>query len=238
MQRLLLVEDNAELAFGLAAVFEREGFAVRHAVSATDAHREIREQAPDLIVLDVGLPRTDGFSLLEGLRQRGDATPVVMLSARTHETDIVRGFSLGADDYIAKPFSLSVLVARVRAVLRRHTPTDTTVTETSLHFGHVVVEPPTRRVFRSGRDVVLTPKEFDLLMALLRREGAVAPRRLLQQEVWGYQDDVTTRTVDMHVRQLRVKLEENPAHPVHLLTVWGLGYRLERCPPQLVSNRA
>jgi DNA-binding response OmpR family regulator len=228
MNRLLLVEDNTELAFGLQAVFEREGFAVRHAASASEAHREMRQQAPDLIILDVGLPKTDGFRLLEGLRSRGDATPVVMLTARTQETDIVRGLSLGADDYVAKPFSLSVLVARVRAILRRRTTADERVVETEFRFGDIVVDLPTRRTFRGTAEVVLTPKEFDLLVALLLRNGAVAPRRQLQQEVWGYQDDVTTRTVDMHMRQLRVKLEADPANPVHLLTVWGLGYRLER----------
>lgn len=228
MNRLLLVEDNTELAFGLAAVFEREGFTVRHVASVSDAHREIRQQAPDLIILDVGLPKTDGFRLLEGLRRRGDATPVVMLTARTQETDIVRGLSLGADDYVAKPFSLSVLVARVRAILRRSPSMETRPAEPQRHFGRVTVDLPSRRVFRKGAEVVLTPKEFDLLVALLGREGAVAERRQLQQEVWGYQDDVTSRTVDMHVRQLRVKLEEDPAHPVHVLTVWGLGYRLER----------
>lgn len=228
MNRLLLVEDNTELAFGLQAVFEREGFTVRHAASATEAHREMRQQAPDLIILDVGLPKTDGFRLLEGLRSRGDATPVVMLTARTQETDIVRGLSLGADDYVAKPFSLSVLVARVRAILRRRPSGDGRAADTEFRFGDVFVDLPTRRAFRSATEVVLTPKEFDLLVALLLRNGAVAPRRQLQQEVWGYHDDVTTRTVDMHMRQLRVKLEADPANPVHLLTVWGLGYRLER----------
>jgi two-component system, OmpR family, alkaline phosphatase synthesis response regulator PhoP len=228
MNRLLLVEDNAELAFGLQAVFEREGFAVRHAASATDAQREILLQAPDLIILDVGLPKTDGFRLLELLRRQGDATPVVMLTARTHETDIVHGLSLGADDYIAKPFSLSVLVARVRAILRRQTAHDARVPDAELHFGSVTVDQPTRRAFRGGAEVVLTPKEFDLLVALLRSNGAVAPRRQLQQQVWGYREDIATRTVDMHVRQLRAKLEDDPANPVHLLTVWGLGYRLQR----------
>jgi DNA-binding response OmpR family regulator len=220
--RILVVEDNEALAAGLRHNLEFEGYEAIVAPDAASGLAAARLHTPDLIILDLMLPDADGFRVLRTLRASGDATPVLVLTALGDEADKVRGLRVGADDYVTKPFGLLELLARVEALLRRTArPAATTV-----RFGDVTVCLATHDVTRAGQPVALRPKEYELLVALLRRDGAVATRHELLHEVWGYDPSVTSRTVDTHVLELRRKLEADPANPQHLLTVRKTGYRL------------
>ena len=223
---ILVVEDNPDLAYGLRNNLEIEGYEVTVAPDGPAGLAAARSADPDLIILDLMIPGMDGYRVLKTLRDEGKDVPVLILTARGEEADKVRGFRLGADDYVTKPFSLSELIARVKAILRRtqhaapaHPPTE--------KFGTVEVNPASRTVTKGGEPVQLTPKEFDLLLALIRRRGAVASRLELLKEVWGHQAEVMTRTVDIHVAELRRKVEDDPSRPRHILTVWKAGYRFE-----------
>ena len=230
MPRLLVIEDNVDLAFGLKTVLEFEGHQVEVAGDGEGGLRRARASDPDLIILDLMLPRKGGYEVLRELRAGGLRTPVLILTARSQESDLVMGFNLGADDYVTKPFSTAELVARVRALLRRTrmAPTPGAESRAPERFGSVEVNPDTRTVLRNGEPVDLTPKEFDLLVALLRRRGAVAGRTELLKEVWRYGNaEIMTRTVDVHVAELRRKLEEDPSDPKHILTARKAGYRLK-----------
>ena len=176
------------------------------------------------------LPDLDGYRVLEHLRRTKILTPVLILTARGEESDKVLGFRLGADDYVTKPFGVLELLARVQAILRRvhqGAPPDIQIDEAVEEFGSVKVDVRTRIVTRSGDEISLTPKELDLLLALIRRGGAVATRLDLLQEVWGHRAAVVSRTVDTHISELRRKLEEEPSHPRHILTVHKAGYRFQ-----------
>ena len=228
MARILLVEDNEDLAFGLRATLEFEGYEVEVAGDGREGCERIAADPPDLVVLDLMLPGLDGYEVLSRLRKEGDRTPVLILTARGEEGDVVLGFDRGADDYVTKPFSTVELLARVRALLRR-TGTGGRANRLPVErFGDIEVNPASGTVLRDGEPVTLTPKEFDLLVALVRRKGAVASRTELLGEVWEYANaQVETRTVDVHVAELRRKLEDDPAHPRHILTVRKKGYRLQ-----------
>jgi DNA-binding response OmpR family regulator len=227
MTRVLIVEDNHDLAFGLRNNLEIEGYTVEVAADGPSGLAAARRAHPDLVVLDLMLPGMDGYRVLRQLREEGLGMPVLILTARGEETDKVLGFRLGADDYVTKPFGVLELLARVEALLRRSRPPSPAAGRTVQRFGEVEVEVSTRSVRRDGRPVALTPMEFDLLVALLRREGAVASRLELLSEVWGHASDVLTRTVDTHIGELRRKLERDPSTPRHILTVRKAGYRLE-----------
>ncbi|MBV9774568.1 MAG: response regulator transcription factor, partial [Gemmatimonadetes bacterium] len=208
---------------------ELEGYEVRVAEDGAEGLRQARTDAPDLVILDLMLPEMDGYRVLRALREDGDGVPVLILTARGEEADKVLGFRLGADDYVTKPFGLAELLARVAALLRRAGAGRAAPREDAVvHFGAIEVNPAARSVRRSGEEVPLTPKEFDLLFALVRRGGDVASRLELLAEVWGHRAAVMTRTVDMHVAQLRRKLEEDPTDPRHIVTVWKAGYRLAK----------
>ncbi len=226
--RVLVIEDNDDLAFGLRNNLEIEGYDVAVAGDGHEGLEHALESPPDLVILDLMLPGLDGFRVLRELRKRDPATPVLVLTARSEEADKVRGLRLGADDYVTKPFGLLELLARVEALLRRAGQAGAEVRRWT--FGDVEVDAARRAVTRAGRAVELAPKELDLLLALLRRDGAVARRLDLLREVWGYQEAVAvvSRTVDTHVAELRRKLEAEPARPRHILTVRKAGYRLER----------
>jgi DNA-binding response OmpR family regulator len=226
--RILVIEDNRNLATGLRNNLEIEGYEVSVAGDGTNGLALARSTMPDLIILDLMLPGTDGYRVLKTLRDDGVDTPVLILSARGEETDKVLGFHLGADDYVAKPFGLLELLARVVALLRR------AASESAKHklatpvtFGDVQVDPGTHTVRRGGEAVTLRPKEYDLLVALLQRHGQVASRAELLEEVWGYSGEVYSRTVDTHVAELRRKLEANAAEPRYILTVRKTGYRIQ-----------
>jgi two-component system alkaline phosphatase synthesis response regulator PhoP len=228
MSRILVVEDNANLAYGLSTSLELEGHRVTVARDGAEGLRAARDQAPDLVILDLMLPEMDGYRVLKTLREEGHEVPVLILTARGAESDKVLGFRLGADDYVTKPFGLLELLARVAALLRRVArPATADAAEVGVvTLGEIEVSPSQRAVRRRGEEVPLTPKEFDLLMALVRRKGTVAGRLELLAEVWGHRAAVMTRTVDMHVAQLRRKLEDDPADPRHIVTVWKAGYRI------------
>jgi two-component system alkaline phosphatase synthesis response regulator PhoP len=226
MNRVLIVEDNHSLAFGLRNNLEIEGYAVDVADDGPSGLAAARKLQPDLIVLDLMIPGMDGYRVLRQIREDGLTMPVLILTARGEEADKVLGFRLGADDYVTKPFGVLELLARVQALLRRSRPGGSSSSHPLQRFGDVEVEPTTRSVRRQGEAVALTPMEFDLLIALLRRQGAVASRLELLKEVWGHSSAVLTRTVDTHIGELRRKLEQDPSTPRHILTVRKAGYRL------------
>jgi DNA-binding response OmpR family regulator len=230
MSQVLIIEDNPDLAFGLRRTLEFEGYDVLVEEDGAAGLAVAKEEHPALVILDLMLPDMDGFRILRELRGEGSRVPVLVLTARGDEADVVMGFDSGADDYVTKPFSTLELLARVRALLRRGGPPRNGAGSTAViaRFGDIEVDEDARTVTRGGELVQLTPKEFDLLLALLHRNGAVASRAELLEEVWHYRNtDVMTRTVDIHVAELRRKLEEDPSSPKHLLTVRKAGYRLE-----------
>ncbi len=244
--RLLVVEDNNDLAYGLRNNLEIEGYEVLLATDGQSGLDSARTNHPDLILLDLTLPELNGYRVLQALRREDNTTPVLILTARGTETDKVLGFRLGADDYVTKPFGVLELLARVEALLRRTgipnrrsnegaQASDAPPIEPSIPardsvrcFGSIAVDVSSRTCEKGGEVVALTPKEFDLLVALIERDGAVASRTDLLREVWGHRAEVMSRTVDTHMFELRRKLEEDPASPIHLLTVHKAGYRLRR----------
>jgi DNA-binding response OmpR family regulator len=231
MPVVLLIEDNEKLARGLQSNLEFEGYQVLSARDGATGLALARERRPDLVVLDLMLPDTDGYRVLRTLRDVGDMTPVLVLTALGEEADKVRGFRFGADDYVTKPFGLMELLARIDALLRRATRSNGSPRATAegpTGFGDVRVDLSRHTVTRQGAPVALRPKEYDLLVALLRRDGQVATRIDLLKEVWGYDDSVMSRTVDTHIAELRRKLEADPANPTYILTVLKTGYRLNR----------
>ena len=232
MPKVLVIEDNADLAYGLQNNLEIDGYEVRVAEDGETGLKRARAWTPDLIILDLMLPDLDGFRVLQHLRKDGIGTPVLILTARGEESDKVLGFRLGADDYVTKPFGVMELLARVEAILRRSnqggTATDAPAQEgDSAVFGSITVNARARIVYRDGKEVSLTPKELDLLLALIRREGDVVSRLDLLKEVWGHRAAVVSRTVDTHISELRRKLEEEPSTPRHILTVHKAGYRFQ-----------
>ena len=224
--RILIVEDNADLAAGIAYNLEREGLEVACAESGEAGLELVREWRPNLVILDLMLPGMDGYDVLRSVRAAGNDVPVMILTARGEEADRVRGFRLDADQYVTKPFGLLDLLERVKSMLRRSAQRAGERREsTRIAFGDVVVDPESHSVTRAGQAVSITPRAYDLLMALVRRNGAVATRLDLLREVWGHRGEVLTRTVDAHVAELRRKLEADPARPRHIVTVWKVGYR-------------
>ncbi|HYC58875.1 MAG TPA: response regulator transcription factor [Thermoanaerobaculia bacterium] len=226
MKRVLVVEDNRDLAYGLRNNLEIEGYAVDVAShGAVGLDRAINTR-PDLVVLDLMLPGMDGFRILRAIREADLTMPVLVLTARGEESDKVRCLKLGADDYLTKPFGVLELLARVEALLRRANG-KTIVTAARERFGDIELDRASHAVTLDGAPVELAPKEYDLLVALADRRGAVVTRLELMRQVWGYSDAVITRTIDTHIGELRRKLERDPAHPRHILTVRKVGYRLE-----------
>ncbi len=227
MTRVLVVEDHHSIAQGLQENLELEGFEVRVSGDGIDAIRVAASWMPDLVLLDLMLPKRSGFDVLAAIRASGAAMPVLVLSARGSEAEKVRALRAGADDYVVKPFGLLEVLARVQALLRRSSGERGGVgTPERYDLGEVVVDVPTRSVSRSGEPVVLRPREFDLLVALCRARGAVVSRGDLLNRVWGYDPMVVTRTVDTHIAALRQRLEADAEDPRLVLTVWKAGYRL------------
>lgn len=216
--RILIVEDDAAISRGLEMNLNLEGF---ETLVATDGRQaiELSGERIDLIILDIMLPYRNGFEIVERLRKQKDEVPIILLSAKTDEEDIVRGLDLGADDYVTKPFRWAELFARVKANLRRRVPTSVA------RFGEVTVDFDERLARRGEQTVELTPKEFDLLEFMWEREGRALTRDTILQAVWGHGYFGTDRTVDNFINRLRTKLD-TPAAPEHFLTVRGVGYRL------------
>ncbi len=243
VSRLLVVDDEATLRETIRYTLRREGYAVDVAADGPGALAAARAVAPDLIVLDVMLPGLDGFAVCRTLRAES-TVPILLLSARGEEIDRVLGLELGADDYMTKPFAMRELVARIKAMLRRsHMPphASETVPDATppgpaglgteradaavVTAGDLVIDAARRRASRAGMPLILKPKEFDLLHYLARHPGIVLSRDALLREVWGYDYHVDTRTVDVHIRWLRQKVEANPSVPTRIETVRGFGYR-------------
>ncbi len=232
--KILVVEDEPALVETLVYNLTRQGYTVVTATDGLTALDVARRERPDLIVLDLMLPRLDGFEVCRILRQETNV-PILMLTARTEEVDKVVGLEMGADDYLTKPFSMRELLARVKALLRRvrlmreeMTAGAGPETAEKLALGDLVVDLPRREAFWKGQPLRLKPKEYDLLVFLARHPGIVLSRDLILERVWGWDYDGDSRTVDVHIRWLREKIETDPAHPAHIVTVRGIGYRFEK----------
>jgi two-component system alkaline phosphatase synthesis response regulator PhoP len=222
MPRILVIDDEPEIVRGIEDNLRYEGYQTLAATNGEIGLALACQEAPDLILLDIMMPRLSGWAVCRELRRRGIDVPVIMLTARAEEADRVQGLELGADDYITKPFSVRELMARVQAVLRRPGPRRKAET---LAFGDVRIHVQARQVFRGGREVAMTRKEFDLLVYLVEHRGEIVTRERLLDHVWGYERFPTTRTVDTHVLRLRRKFERDPDRPAFILTVHGQGYR-------------
>lgn len=227
MTLLLVIEDNQGFAAGLRSNLEVEGFEVELAHDAATGLDKVRRLEPALVILDLVLPDGDGYQVLESIRTEHRAMPVMVLSARHDERDKLRGYEMGADEFVPKPVSVLELVARVRAVLRR-LRAGSAEAAAWIHIGDISVHPATRSVRRGAADVALSPKEYDLLLMLLRHRGRVVSRDELLHDVWHAAAGGQSRTVDTHILALRQKLEPDPRSPVHIVTVHSAGYMLRR----------
>jgi DNA-binding response OmpR family regulator len=226
---ILLVDDEQTLVEGLEYNLKKEGYRVVTAYDGVQAMECAEAEQPDLVILDLMLPRKDGLEVCRELR-RSSTVPIIILTAKDSELDTVLALEFGADDYLVKPFRLRELLARVKAQLRRWDMPRTAVEppRQRLQFGRVMVERESRKVFRGDEEIVLTLKEYDLLDYLLANAGKVMSREVLLDKVWGYEYAGDSRTVDVHIRWLREKVEDDPANPRHIKTVRGIGYRLEQ----------
>jgi DNA-binding response OmpR family regulator len=223
VKTVLVVDDEPKIVDVVREYLEHAGFSVRTAGDGPAALERARALAPDLVVLDLGLPGLDGLDVARQLR-RSSRVPVIILTARGDEVDRIIGLELGADDYLVKPFSPRELVARVRAVLRRVDERDRTTEDEPLVRGDVVIDPARRRVTVADRPVELTPTEFDLLAHLARQPGRVFTRAQLLTAIHGLAVESYERAVDAHIKNLRRKLEPDPRHPRYVLTTYGIGY--------------
>jgi two-component system response regulator RegX3 len=223
--RILVVEDEEPLAETVRYNLEREGYGVSVASDGRRALERFRSDAPSLVILDLMLPEISGLDVCRAIRAESDV-PIIMVTAKDSEADKVAGLELGADDYVTKPFSMRELVSRVRANLRRTRPSSATgPADEVLTGGAVRMDVGRHEVSVGGASVLLPPKEFELLEAFLRRKGRLLTRDFLIEEVWGPDYFGDTRTLDVHIKRLRRKLEADPHHPEHVLTVRGLGYK-------------
>jgi DNA-binding response OmpR family regulator len=226
-QRVLVVEDDASIALGLRMNLEADGYEVLSAEDGEAGLAMARTKRPDVVILDVMLPKLNGFQVLQTVRREGLTMPIIVLSARTGEADKVTGLELGAEDYVAKPFSLAELLARVRAALRRG-PRAVVAPHRTVHaFGDVRVDAAARTVTRAGAPVEMTATEFDLLLCLIEARGTALSRDDIFVRVWGPNHHGTPRTIDNFVQQIRAKIEVDPQKPKHLQTVRGVGYRFD-----------
>jgi DNA-binding response OmpR family regulator len=221
--RILIVEDNRDYAATLASNLQREGYEVAIALTGTDGLERARSSSPDLIILDLMLPAMSGFTILQRLRDEGRTTPVLIMTARGAEEEKLRGFGLGADDYMVKPCGLREILARVRALLRR---SGVETKASDVIIGDLTVDFAARVLRRNDVEVPLRPKEFDLLAALVRHRGRVVSRDELLREVWGYAEGTQSRTVETHLAALRERLGDDPGAPRYIITVRRAGYRL------------
>lgn len=224
MHKILIVEDEENLLRGLEISLSKEGYKVLKASRGEAGVKLAVKENPDLVILDIMLPGMSGLDVCRELRQKGLEVPIVMLTAKSEEVDRVVGLEIGADDYVTKPFSLRELLARIRAHLRRQPPRPK---KGPIHycFGDVEVDFEKFTAVRQGKPLDLTPREFGILRLLIHCRGEVVTRERLLDEVWGYETYPSTRTVDSHILNLRQKLEDDPANPRYILTIYGEGYK-------------
>jgi DNA-binding response OmpR family regulator len=226
MSRILIIEDDRAILRGLVDNLEYESHEVLSAIDGAQGYAMIREEKPDLVILDLMLPKMSGYEICRKVRAEGNTTPILMLTARGEEMDRVSGLDLGADDYVTKPFSVPELLARIRGLLRRAQAPHSGLLPEELSFDDVMIDFKSFEARKGDQDLKLSRKEFGVLRLLAARMGEVVRRDELLNEVWGYDQYPTTRTVDNHIASLRAKLEDDPAEPRHLLTMHGVGYKL------------
>ena len=222
--RILAVEDDERIRTAVKLALEDEGWSVSEAATGEDALATFQQQPADVVLIDIMLPGIDGFEVCRSIRRTSDV-PIVMVTARADTHDVVAGLEAGADDYLTKPFAPKELSARIRALLRRARTSE--VSSPHLRFGDLEIVPEEGVVRRNGRDVHLTKTEFRVLVELAQSPGRVFSREVLLERIWGYGYFGDGRLVDVHVRRLRTKIEADPANPRHVVTVRGLGYKLQ-----------
>lgn len=222
--RILIIEDEEDLVEGLKLNLADEGYELDWAFDGTEGLRKALEQAPDLIILDIMLPEMDGLELCRHLRQKGVGIPIIMLTAKGKEIDKVVGLEIGADDYVTKPFSVRELLARIKAHLRRANREEKDVPKI-YSFDDVEIDFAHLKVRRKGKEWDLTALEMEILKYLIAQRGKVVSRNDLLDKIWGYESYPTTRTIDNHILKLRKKIEDDPAHPRHIISVYAAGYR-------------
>ena len=221
--KILVVDDEALLVKGIRFNLQSEGYDVITGSDGLEAVHLVQEQSPDLVILDVMMPNMDGMTACGKIREFSDV-PIILLTAKTDDMDKLMGFDHGADDYITKPFNILELKARIRALLRRSGNTEKKSAGNTLSAGSILLDLDARNAYRSGQMVDLTAKEFDVIEFLMRNPNRVYSREALLDTIWAYEYRSDIRTVDVHIRRLREKLEENPAEPKYILTKWGVGY--------------
>jgi DNA-binding response OmpR family regulator len=229
MAKLLVVDDEPSMRMGLKDNLEFESFEVEMAMNGQEALDKIARETFDLIILDVMMPKMSGLDVCKTIRKEGNQTPVIFLTAKSEEIDKVLGLEIGGDDYITKPFSLRELVARVHAVLRRQSSSEATESKPSLKeatIGRLTVDFEHYNATCDGKEIKMTHKEFEVIKYLLTNANQVVSRYSLLEDVWGYQSQPTTRTVDNFILKMRQRIEDNPNDPKHIITVHGAGYKL------------
>jgi DNA-binding response OmpR family regulator len=224
LRRILIIEDEAVVRKAIRMACEKDGYEVVEAAGGVDGLRLVEETKPDLLLLDLMLPDISGFDVCREVRQSGSGVPIIMLSAKTDDVDVVVGLEIGADDYITKPFRARELLARIAAHLRR-APYDANGSDGRLDFKELSINLNDRRVLKGGEEVDLTHTEFDLLAFLASNSGKVMSRERILNHVWGYEYPIETRVTDVHIRNLRRKIESDPGRPSFILAVPGIGYR-------------
>ncbi len=227
-ETLLIVEDDPAILTGLVDLFEGEGYGVVQAKDGKTALRAFEASPPSLVLLDIMIPEMNGLDVCREMRRKDALTPILMLTAKGQEVDKVVGLELGADDYIVKPFGVGELLARVRAALRRAAARRTDARDASpIVFGDVRIDPRTFIGVKGGKSFPVTAREIELLRFFARHDGEVIDRFTLLDEIWGVRYEGTTRTLDQHIAKLRQKIEDDPAEPKHIRTVYGVGYRFQ-----------
>lgn len=225
--KILVVDDEALLVKGIRFNLQNEGYEVITGSDGCDAVRLMQEDPADLVVLDVMMPRMDGLTACSKIREFSDV-PIILLTAKAEDIDKLMGFDLGADDYLTKPFNILELKARIRALLRRATPAKAEKSVSDLTIGAIRLDLDGRNAYKSGVLTELTAKEFDVIELLMRNANRVYSREALLDILWAYEYRSDIRTVDVHIRRLREKLEENPAEPKYIMTKWGVGYYFKK----------
>ena len=225
--KILVVDDEALLVKGIRFNLQNEGYEVITGSDGLEAVRLVQEEKPDLLVLDVMMPNMDGMTACSKIREFSNI-PVILLTAKADDMDKLMGFDHGADDYLTKPFNILELKARIRALLRRAGASGKKETDNTLTIGSISLDLDGRNAYRSGKLADLTAKEFDVIEFLMRNPNRVYSREALLDTIWAYEYRSDIRTVDVHIRRLREKLEENPAQPKYIMTKWGVGYYFKK----------
>lgn len=223
---MLIVEDDQDVGIGLQDFFDLKGYEVTLATDGEAAMEQIKEQEFDIVLLDIMLPKKNGFDVLKESQELGVTAPVLMLTAKGEQEDILKGFGLGAEDYVTKPFNAEELAARIKAILHRTQPPDKTPMNV-YRIGDVEINFSTHEATRGDDEVNFTALEFDILRYLIQNRGRTVTRRQLLRDVWGIEQEIITRTVDRHIASVRKKIEPDPNEPEHIETVYGLGYRFK-----------